>query len=53
MGEWGKMDPLFSMVENPQNAGNQPMRNQDSFPPLFDLSEHSFGISGPYVARIN
>ena len=32
------------------------MRNQDSFPPtepLSDLSEHSFGISGPKVARIS
>ena len=33
------MNPGFSAVENPQNAGNQPMRIQDSFPPISDLSE--------------
>ena len=27
------MNPVFSLVENPQNAGNQPIRNQDSFSP--------------------
>ena len=39
MREWGIMNPGFSAVENPQNAGNQPMRIQDSFPPISDLSE--------------
>ena len=47
------MNPVFSLVENPQNAGNQPMRNQDSFSQHSDLSEHSFGISGPNVAGIS
>ena len=47
------MNPAISLVKNPQNAGNQPMRNQDSFSQHSDLSEHSFGISGPNAPRIS
>ena len=43
----GKINPGFSLVENPPNAVNPPMRNQDSFPPL-----SSFEISGPSEAII-
>ena len=47
------MNPGFLLVENPPNTENQPMRNQNLFPPLSDLSEHSFGMSRPNVARIS
>ena len=51
--EWGKINPGFSLVKNPPNAGNQPMRNQNSFPPTVWIIWAQIGISGQNLTRIS
>ena len=46
------MNPGFSLADSQDLKDFLPMRNQESFPPLSDLSKHSIGINGPNVARI-
>ena len=47
------MSTDFSLANFQHLEDSQPMRKQDLFPPLSDLSEHSFGTSGPYIARFS
>ena len=44
------MNPGFSLADSKDLEVSQPMI---PFPPLSDLSEHSFGISGQNVGRIS
>ena len=47
------MNAGLSLADFEHLEDSQPMRKHDFFSPLPDLSENSFGISGPNIARIS
>ena len=49
----GKWILLSHWLRNLKMLGISQWETRIHFPPLSDLSEHSFGISGPNVARIS
>ena len=51
--QMGEINPVFSLVVNPTSAGNQPMRNQDSFHPTLWFIGALFWTSGLKITRIS